>query len=527
MLFEGPGNKTCRYVAGEEAYPIVFLATIMNRIIEEYLRLLCDMGGAQSARVRIRFCDGGADTVVLDQRFRVDDAPPSEAADAGSLFLLGHDEGGIVYEQRHPDLLESIDAGDRSCVSGVHEVRTGPQLESRWEILRGANGIQWCFSGMLDGYQVDVLLDFSGRGTAFVHRRLKVAASFLRLLEPVLAESAVRLLRNGTIGTDGGSLEPVFVGVSAAVRDLIGQMRLVADFDIPVLIEGESGTGKEIVARNIHRLSTRRSRSLVIVNCMEIQPSLLQSELFGHLKGSFTGASRDRIGLIESAAGGTFFLDEIGELPVSLQAALLRVLQEKEVRRIGESVRRKVDVRFVFATNRNLHEQVERGEFREDLYYRVSGMRLHIPPLRQRQEDILPMVRYFLGCCAGKANAEPPSIPMDAMRRLLSYHWPGNGRELRNEIERLFALKQHVGMVTVEDLSLHIRDHAARGETSSLPWMSLPAAVQELERRMILGALKVHGSNRTKTAAMLGITRQGLLKKLKRFNITEHVKSGR
>lgn len=312
-------------------------------------------------------------------------------------------------------------------------------------------------------------------------------------------------------------LSPPFVGDSRAMREIKRQTRLVACSDVPVLIEGESGTGKEVIARNVHSLGPRSQRAIVILNCLEMPPTLVQSELFGHVKGSFTGASRDRIGLIESANGGTLFLDEVGEMPRALQATLLRVLQEKEVRRIGESGRRKIDVRFVFATNRNLHELVSRKRFRLDLYHRMSSVRIGIPPLRERRSDIPSLTRHFLELAALKRGTEVRSVTSGAMRRLLAHSWPGNVRELRNEIERAIALYPEARRIEAFMLSQHLECGGPEPPEGELT--KLPEAIRRLECRMIAQALETFRGNRTRTAHHLGITRQGLLKKLKRYGM--------
>jgi transcriptional regulator with PAS, ATPase and Fis domain len=246
--------------------------------------------------------------------------------------------------------------------------------------------------------------------------------------------------------------------------------------------------------------------------------SLLQSELFGHAEGAFTGASRDRTGLIESAGGGTFFLDEVGETPPSLQAALLRVLQEKEVRRLGESRRRKVDVRFIFATNRDLSDLATKGRFRKDLYFRINGVRLHIPPLRARKEDIIPLTKHFLARAAEQAGCRAASLSPGALRRLVQYRWPGNVRELKSEMERLVAFHGDARVIAAEMLSPHI-DGTREGDIGieARDCGTIPEAVQRLERAMIREALGRFAGNRTRAAEVLGITRQGLLKKLKRY----------
>jgi DNA-binding NtrC family response regulator len=303
------------------------------------------------------------------------------------------------------------------------------------------------------------------------------------------------------------------------VLDLRRRIRSLAGATVPVLIDGESGTGKEIVARNLHRLGGRSQKPLVIVNCMELPETLLQSELFGHLKGAVTGAVKDRMGLVESANGGTLFLDEIGEMPLTQQAALLRVLQEHEVRRIGDSARRTVDVRFVFATNRDLAECVRRGRFREDLYFRVSAVRLSLPPLRRRREDIPMLVGHFLEQHAASGGSITGVSPA-ALCRMLSYAWPGNVRELRNEIERAVALNRDARIITLDMLSPAVREAApAVGTGGVAAHETLRTAVEGVERRMISEALECSEGNRTRAAAVLGVSRQGLLKKMRRYGM--------
>jgi transcriptional regulator with PAS, ATPase and Fis domain len=394
----------------------------------------------------------------------------------------------------------------------------GVRGSSRWELQDFDGGDRWRFRRALEGFDIELELDLIGKGREFLNRRLNAAAPLLDFLEVLLLERAIECAEFPNCTNDDKPLDPPLIYVSAEIRELVRNVRLFADSSVPVLIEGESGTGKEIIARNIHHLSSRRMRPLVIVNCMEMPASLLQSELFGHIKGSFTGASRDRMGLIESAGSGTFFLDEIGEMPMPLQATLLRVLQEREVRRIGESARRKVDVRFVFATNRDLRELVLEGKFREDLYYRVSGASISIPPLRERREDIIPLARYFLHGCAAAEDRYLRRFSLGTVKSLLSYPWPGNVRELKNEMERMSALHRGSRKIVPEMLSASIRE-SERGRGSIAGSGNLPDAVNRLERSMIAEALERHANNRTRAAAELGITRQGLLKKIKRFGM--------
>jgi transcriptional regulator with GAF, ATPase, and Fis domain len=232
------------------------------------------------------------------------------------------------------------------------------------------------------------------------------------------------------------------VGSSAGLAKVLQQIQLVAPTDATALVTGESGTGKELVARAIHDNSPRKGRALIKVNCGAVPESLFESEFFGHVKGAFTGAIKDKPGRFELADGGTIFLDEIGEIPLPLQSKLLRVLQEGELERIGEARTRKVDVRLVAATNRNLLEEVEAGRFRQDLFYRLSVFPIEIPPLRERREDIEPLVMHFVKQSARRMNRPSPRVTQATMQRFLAHDWPGNVRELQNSIERAVILSQ-------------------------------------------------------------------------------------
>jgi transcriptional regulator with PAS, ATPase and Fis domain len=316
---------------------------------------------------------------------------------------------------------------------------------------------------------------------------------------------------------EGMKFDPPLIGCSEGIAKLKKDIRRVAQGDISVLIEGESGTGKEIVARNIHRFSRRSDGPLINVNCAGIQPSLLRAELFGFRRGSFTGAAENRAGLVECAAGGTLFLDEVGEMPPDLQAALLRVIQEKEVRRVGESRTRCVDVRFLFATNRDLTGLVSSGSFRKDLFFRICGLRLEIEPLREREKDIIPLFLHFLREFARKEGVRTPRLSATAARKLLFYDWPGNVRELINESERIITMYRGRKMISASMLSSRI----TRKDQSFFdsPAIQLKEAVERLERKMITGALNRYGGNRSKSARKLGISRQGLINKINRYQL--------
>jgi two-component system response regulator AtoC len=306
---------------------------------------------------------------------------------------------------------------------------------------------------------------------------------------------------------------------NAGMQAIFSQIRKVTDLKTTVLILGESGTGKELVARAIHSSGIRAKKPFVAVNCGAIPENLLESELFGHVRGAFTDASGDKTGLFEQADGGTLFLDEIGEMPLSLQVKLLRVLQEEEIRRVGAAVSRKVNVRVVSATSRDLESDVRQGRFREDLFFRLNVFCITLPPLRERVEDIPQLVSCFAGRYATGNETAPVRCAPDAMRLLLGYGWPGNIRELENVIERGMILCDGVTM-TADCLPPGL--HAAAGEHgSSVPDedLSIKKAEDAIERDLIRKALLKTGGNRTQAAKILEISHRSLLYKLKEFGI--------
>jgi transcriptional regulator with PAS, ATPase and Fis domain len=298
-----------------------------------------------------------------------------------------------------------------------------------------------------------------------------------------------------------------------AVRDMIEKVR---DSDAPVFILGESGTGKELAARTIHETGRRRAGQFVAVNCGAIPENLLESELFGHARGSFTGAVRDKAGLIEEAGGGTFFLDEIGDLPLILQAKLLRVLEEKKIRRVGETRVRSVDVRFVSATNKNIEREVARGNFREDLYYRLKIIPIELPPLRERKDDLLLLLDHFMDEYSRSMRRTRPRFSPLALELLVNYPWPGNIRELQNEVQRCLIVAGDGPIVHEEHLSPKINPG---GETYSPASHRLSEARAAFEKRFLREALVRCNFHRSRTAAEVGLTRQGLFKLLKKHNL--------
>jgi len=308
------------------------------------------------------------------------------------------------------------------------------------------------------------------------------------------------------------------VGESSGFKALMDRIALVARTDASVLILGETGTGKELVARSIHARSARSSRQLVSVNCGAIQPSLIASELFGHEKGSFTGALQQRVGRFEYADGGTIFLDEIGELPAETQVALLRVLQEREFERLGGSKSIRVDVRVIAATNRDLDADIGAGTFRSDLFYRLNVFPIRVPPLRERPGDIPLLVEHFLALQAAKTGKQVRGVDGKTMEMLQRYSWPGNIRELQNVVERWTVIgdSEHISM----DESWLPRDPTPAPEAAPEPLdesINLREHVEELERKLIGRTMNAVGGNQSEAARRLGMSRGSLIERLKRY----------
>jgi len=309
------------------------------------------------------------------------------------------------------------------------------------------------------------------------------------------------------------------IGRSGAMVSLLSQVDKVADTRVSVLIEGDTGTGKELIASALHYRSRRRDKLFITQNCAAMPEALLESELFGHKKGSFTGATEEKKGLFELANGGTLFLDEIGELALSLQAKLLRAIQEGEVRPIGATQVRHVDVRIVAATNRSLEAEVKAGRFREDLYYRLKVFPLRTPPLRERREDIPLLAGHFLGRYSREIGKVTGGFAQQTMELLVAYDWPGNVRELQNEVQRLVIQADLDGIITPDLLSPHLRKMEGLVTRAGVPRGTLKEMVEAFEKYILREALRDHNNNKTSAARTLGITREGLHKKLRQLGI--------
>ena len=309
------------------------------------------------------------------------------------------------------------------------------------------------------------------------------------------------------------------IAKSAEMHQIFETVHKIADYRTTVLITGESGTGKELIARAIHYHSDRSGGPFVAINCGAIPENLLESELFGHVKGAFTDATRNKKGLFEEADGGTLFLDEIGELPKFLQVKLLRVLQDSEIRRVGDTKSHKVDVRIIAATVKNLAKEVAKESFREDLFYRLNVIPIHLPPLRDRKEDIPLLAQHFLRKCNVSLNTRMEGISPEAMAALIEHSWMGNVRELENAIERAMVLSES-DQIHLEQLPDRVVEHKSNGSTSlSTDDLSIKKASRSLEKELIRKALEKTRGNRTHASRLLEISHRTLLYKIEEYGI--------
>ena len=339
-----------------------------------------------------------------------------------------------------------------------------------------------------------------------------------RAVSKHLLEQELNSLKRGVSAAQG--LLPL-VGVSPALRNIRTLIERIAPTDVRVLVTGPSGTGKEVVSKALHQLSLRAAGPFVSVHCGAIPAELLESELFGYVRGAFTGADKDRQGLLNMADGGTLFLDEIGEMPLPMQVKLLRVLQEGTFYPVGGREQKKIDIRLVSATNAQLPELVKQGRFREDLYYRIKGITLETPALDERREDIPLLIQHFLQQIAAK-SAQSVQLSAPALQWFLQRPWPGNVRELRNTLESVVAIARH-GVVQLADIQLLHLDakEVSFPDLQLPPGSSLDEQVRQLEIRLLSEALTAHQGNRSQAARQLGLSRQGLLKKIERYGLQQ------
>jgi DNA-binding NtrC family response regulator len=398
--------------------------------------------------------------------------------------------------------------------------------------MRGMSGVDLCREvvALREDTPVIVMTAFASIESAVASIRAGAYDFVTKPFDPNdLALTLERALKHGALREElkrlrraVSDLQPCdeMLGESLAMKKIRDVVTRVAETDATVLVTGESGTGKELVARAVHARSARASGPFVAINCAAMPESLLDSELFGHVKGAFTDARAARPGLFVKASGGTLFLDEIGEMPIGMQAKLLRALQERRVRPVGGDVEVAFDVRIAAATNRDLEEEVEQRRFREDLFYRINVVHIHMPPLRQRDNDVLLLAQTFLQRCQNGGAARVVGIKRAAAERLTAYPWPGNVRELQNCIERALALAQfdHIG---IDDLPERIRNfNSSRiALESGDPLTIVP--MDEIERRYINRVLEALGGNKASAARLLGMDRRTLYRKLERWsNVT-------
>lgn len=443
---------------------------------------------------------------------------------AGYEVLTAHSgkEALRIIETEIPDIvLLDINMPGMNGYEVLHAVKSDPALRYITVVLVSANDeLEDILKGLdtgADGYITKPFRNDELLARVKASLRTRALYSELQKSEKTSSELRRRL-------EDASSYSNI-IGRSAVMQEVFDLVRKVLDAPVPVLISGESGTGKELVARAIHFNSTRRNRPFIAQNCAAFSESLLESELFGHVRGAFTGAIRDREGLFQAADSGTLFLDEIGEMALPLQAKLLRVLQDGTFIPVGENRTRKADVRVLAATNRTLIDLVKEGKFREDLYYRLNVVNIAIPPLRERQADIPLLCEHFLADIAGRTNSAAKTISAQALQILCDYGWPGNVRQLQNEMERAWILGGESREIGAVLLSPEVRRGSMCNSSERIPIVpgahhaQLKDAVQELEKQMIKETLERLGGNKSEAARELGISRSNLIGKVQGYGL--------
>ena len=526
-LFKYDENEGIIRVLGQRAvlFDAVALGFLRKELIDSF-----GVSVARSILTRMGYAHGWRVAEVLHTKFPMIFADVQAGAHCHKLY-------GITVST---DFKSSNGQGDEPLIqaSWVNSV----ELEQHLLLFgKGEEPVCWMLTGFASGYESykngrevyfiehkcigrgDAICQMQGRFKEKWSEAYREQLGFFSLAsaDQVLKELTLKLKKTeAQIARKQRQLdllEPVevehfgFSVRSKAMQQLISLARHVARVDMSVVVMGESGVGKERIARFIHEHSTRAMKAFVAVNCGALSETLLESELFGHTKGAFTGADRDRAGLFEEAAGGTIFLDEIGEVSANMQVKLLRVLQEKEVRRLGENKVRPVNIRVIAATNRNLAEDVASGRFRADLYYRLCVIEITVPPLRDHPEDILPLARLFLEQAKASMSSEVHGFSPQAMASLLAYHWPGNIRELNNVVARSLALCPGK-MIEAEDLP-----PALRAGSLSVFAPGKDKSLADVEREYILAVLHACDGNKRLAAKKLQISPSSLYRKLNEY----------
>jgi two-component system nitrogen regulation response regulator NtrX len=446
-------------------------------------------------------------------------------------ILVVDDEQGI----RHvlSQLFEYEDHEVRAAASGAEALEVYPEFRPDLTFLdvkmARMDGLE-ALSNIREMDPAAMVVMISGHGTIDTAIEATRRGAYDFLEKPLDTERLLLVLRNalqqrGLLQENArlrGEVESrhQVVGKSFAIRQVLERVERVAPTDARVLVTGENGTGKELVARAVHRLSPRANGPFVEVNCAAIPSELIESELFGHVKGSFTGAYEDRAGKFEAANGGTLFLDEIGDMSSAAQAKVLRALQEGIITRVGGTRAMKVDVRVLAATNKELEEEIRAGRFREDLFYRLNVIPIHLPPLRERREDIPMLIQHFADTAAREGGLPPRRFADPAVDRLQRLDWPGNIRELRNTVERLLILAPH-DPITADDVDLLVSGQARGGGISSdlLSARTFADFKEAAERAFILQKLRENDWNVSETARILDMPRSNLYKKIERYEL--------
>ncbi len=521
--------------AGERALIIdcVALGLLRKQLVDSF-----GLAGAAAVLGRFGFAHGWRMAEAMKKQFTWDSHEDWERAGPRLHMLQG-------LMRRDPDSTAAT-SKEGATLSESYEAE-----QHLLQLGRADLPVCWTMAGLASGYlsytrgeQIYVLEDRCvGKGDATCHIIARTRAELTseqaaplvdeRCISEILdcklqqltetlkeTEKKLRAHKRALVRATPGIEDPLgIIARSVAMRRVVDLAQRVAKVDSTVLITGESGSGKERITRLVHEESARASGPFIAVNCGAISETLLESELFGHARGAFTGATQDRPGLFEAANGGTLLLDEVGEVSPAMQVKLLRALQEREIRRVGENKSRPINVRVVAATNRDLAAEVAKGTFRQDLYYRLKVVELRVPPLRERREDVVPLARVLLADAASRMKRKISGLSPQATDQLLRYEWPGNVRELENAMERAVALAAGT-RVELDDLPEEVR--------GALP---VPVAagrvkpLEAIEKEYILAALELNGGNQTRTAAQLGIGGATLYRKLKAYGAIAHPRS--
>ncbi|MDX2051146.1 MAG: sigma 54-interacting transcriptional regulator [Polyangiaceae bacterium] len=438
----------------------------------------------------------------------------TSASDSGTFLLLSTDMSGTKHTYPLPTLGTVVIGRGANCSFRIFD----PSVSREHARLSAHEGLTVEDLGSSNGSYIlrvpEVKLVPGEPETVFPGERVRLGDVVLRIeshcVRRVQSTATVRPIPRQPIPD-----QPPISLAMAAVYNLIER---AAKSTLPVLISGETGVGKEMLASKVHELSQRAEGPLLKLNCAALSESLLESQMFGHERGAFTGANQAKTGMLEATNGGTVFLDEVGELPPSLQAKLLRVLEEGKVLRVGSNTPRSVDIRIVSATNRNLAEEVQQGRFRRDLFFRLNAVSVNVPSLRERRAEIMPLARHFIEAACRESGRSTPDISEEAAVVLLEHSWSGNVRELKNVVERALLMCDH-GVIRPEHLHLQFSDEFSSIEPSTQTYSPIRVNARQVERQEIEQALITCGQNQTRAAKLLGISRRTLINRMEEFDM--------